>query len=76
MISHTSKFVGEGLTYDDVLLIPAYSEILLSEIPQEKLELLLLVIVAGIMQRTRIIIWLTTRIIYLLMELMPLMPGS
>ncbi|SNR36694.1 IMP dehydrogenase [Lutibacter flavus] len=28
MISHTSKFVGEGLTYDDVLLIPAYSEIL------------------------------------------------
>ena len=28
MISNTSKFVGEGLTYDDVLLIPAYSEIL------------------------------------------------
>ena len=26
-----SKFVGEGLTYDDVLLVPAYSEILPSE---------------------------------------------
>ena len=23
-----SKFIGEGLTYDDVLLVPAYSEIL------------------------------------------------
>ena len=22
------KFIGEGLTYDDVLLVPAYSEIL------------------------------------------------
>ncbi|RXP57034.1 IMP dehydrogenase [Lutibacter sp. HS1-25] len=32
MISHTSKFVGEGLTYDDVLLIPAYSEILPREV--------------------------------------------
>ena len=28
MISDSSKFVGEGLTYDDVLLIPAYSEVL------------------------------------------------
>ena len=28
MISNSSKFVGEGLTYDDVLLIPAYSEVL------------------------------------------------
>lgn len=28
MISNSSKFVGEGLTYDDVLLIPAFSEIL------------------------------------------------
>src|SRR6201996_9243864 len=28
MLSDPSKFVGEGLTYDDVLLIPAYSEIL------------------------------------------------
>ena len=28
MISHSSKFVGEGLTYDDVLLIPAFSEVL------------------------------------------------
>ena len=27
-----SKFVGEGLTYDDVLLVPAYSEILPSEV--------------------------------------------
>ena len=32
MISNTSKFVGEGLTYDDVLLIPAYSEILPREV--------------------------------------------
>lgn len=28
MESDTDKFIGEGLTYDDVLLIPAYSEIL------------------------------------------------
>ena len=27
-----SKFVGEGLTYDDVLLVPAYSEVLPSEV--------------------------------------------
>jgi len=26
------KFIGEGLTYDDVLLIPAYSEILPREV--------------------------------------------
>lgn len=32
MISQDSKFVGEGLTYDDVLLIPAYSEILPREV--------------------------------------------
>lgn len=25
---HSAKFVGEGLTYDDVLLVPAYSEVL------------------------------------------------
>jgi IMP dehydrogenase len=28
MDSAPNKFVGEGLTYDDVLLIPAYSEVL------------------------------------------------
>lgn len=28
MNAHISKIVGEGLTYDDVLLIPAYSEVL------------------------------------------------
>ena len=28
MIAHTSKIIGEGLTYDDVLLVPNYSEIL------------------------------------------------
>ena len=28
MKSHEAKFVGEGLTYDDVLLIPNYSEVL------------------------------------------------
>ncbi|MDR0790276.1 MAG: IMP dehydrogenase [Bacteroidales bacterium] len=27
MIQHSEKFVGEGLTYDDVLLLPAYSEV-------------------------------------------------
>ena len=32
MISHSSKFVGEGLTYDDVLLIPAFSEVLPREV--------------------------------------------
>ena len=32
MISHQNKIVGEGLTYDDVLLIPAYSEILPREV--------------------------------------------
>ena len=32
MISDTSKFVGEGLTYDDVLLIPAFSEVLPREV--------------------------------------------
>ncbi|SHG53083.1 IMP dehydrogenase [Salegentibacter echinorum] len=28
MIAHNSKILGEGLTYDDVLLVPAYSEVL------------------------------------------------
>ena len=28
MISHDSKLLGEALTYDDVLLVPAYSEVL------------------------------------------------
>jgi len=28
MENHTSKIIGEGLTYDDVLLLPAYSEVL------------------------------------------------
>jgi len=28
MIAHLNKIVGEGLTYDDVLLVPAYSEVL------------------------------------------------
>ncbi len=28
MLSDNSKFVAEGLTYDDVLLVPAYSEVL------------------------------------------------
>lgn len=32
MNSHVSKIVGEGLTYDDVLLIPAYSEVLPREV--------------------------------------------
>ena len=32
MISHQNKIVGEGLTYDDVLLVPGYSEILPREV--------------------------------------------
>jgi len=28
MTAHESKILGEGLTYDDVLLVPAYSEVL------------------------------------------------
>ena len=32
MIAHQNKFVGEGLTYDDVLLVPAYSEVLPREV--------------------------------------------
>ena len=32
MNAHLSKIVGEGLTYDEVLLIPAYSEILPREV--------------------------------------------
>lgn len=32
MQSHLSKIIGEGLTYDDVLLIPAYSEVLPREV--------------------------------------------
>ena len=32
MKAHTSKFVGEGLTYDDVLLVPAFSDVLPREV--------------------------------------------
>ncbi|MBT8204385.1 MAG: IMP dehydrogenase, partial [Eudoraea sp.] len=32
MHAHLKKIVGEGLTYDDVLLVPAYSEILPREV--------------------------------------------
>lgn len=32
MPSNSTKFVGEGLTYDDVLLVPAYSEVLPREV--------------------------------------------
>lgn len=32
MTSHQNKIVGQGLTYDDVLLVPAYSEILPREV--------------------------------------------
>jgi len=28
MLDFTQRIVGEGLTYDDVLLIPSYSEVL------------------------------------------------
>ena len=32
MYTDTSKFIGEGLTYDDVLLVPAYSSVLPREV--------------------------------------------
>ena len=32
MESHQNKIVGEGLTYDDVLLVPAYSQVLPREV--------------------------------------------
>ena len=32
MIAHQNKIIGEGLTYDDVLLVPAYSETLPREV--------------------------------------------
>lgn len=32
MTAHANKIVGEGLTYDDVLLIPAFSEVLPREV--------------------------------------------
>jgi len=32
MQAHLSKIVGEGLTYDDVLLVPAYSQVLPREV--------------------------------------------
>ena len=32
MIVHNSKILGEGLTYDDVLLVPAYSDVLPREV--------------------------------------------
>ena len=32
MKAHTTKIIGEGLTYDDVLLIPNYSQVLPREV--------------------------------------------
>lgn len=32
MIAHQSKIIGEGLTYDDVLLVPNYSQVLPREV--------------------------------------------
>ena len=32
MIAHNSKIIGEGLTYDDVLLVPNYSNVLPREV--------------------------------------------
>ena len=32
MTAHENKIVGEGLTYDDVLLVPAYSQVLPREV--------------------------------------------
>jgi IMP dehydrogenase len=39
MIAHNSKIIGEGLTYDDVLLVPNYSDVLPREVSiQSKLS--------------------------------------
>lgn len=35
MTAHDTKILGEGLTYDDVLLVPAYSEVLPREVSIE-----------------------------------------
>ncbi|HBK82794.1 MAG TPA: hypothetical protein DDZ41_04230, partial [Flavobacterium sp.] len=32
MNAHLTKIIGEGLTYDDVLLIPNYSQVLPREV--------------------------------------------
>ena len=32
MIAHSTKIIGEGLTYDDVLLVPNYSNVLPREV--------------------------------------------
>ncbi len=32
MTAHQNKILGEGLTYDDVLLVPAFSEVLPREV--------------------------------------------
>ncbi len=32
MIAHQNKILGEGLTYDDVLLVPNYSQVLPREV--------------------------------------------
>ena len=32
MKAHNSKIIGEGLTYDDVLLVPNYSNVLPREV--------------------------------------------
>ena len=32
MLNNKEKFLGEGLTYDDVLLVPSYSEHLPNEV--------------------------------------------
>ena len=32
MTAHNNKILGEGLTYDDVLLVPAFSEVLPREV--------------------------------------------
>ena len=37
MSKNSAKFVGEGLTYDDVLLVPAYSETLPREVSLKSL---------------------------------------
>ena len=35
-MTSSDKFVGMGLTYDDVLLVPAFSEILPREVSQSR----------------------------------------
>ncbi len=47
MIAHQTKIIGEGLTYDDVLLVPNFSSVLPREVNiQTKVTVLKTVVMA------------------------------